>query len=953
MKTTKIPVPYAGNANKANGQTLSASEWNALSAAARDAQTALNSIFADTVVLTNASQDMTANKVYSVQSSIDLNGGTLTMPAGCTLLFEGGSISNGSLVLNNTRIEGEVSFSGVTISGSCANEVLTPQMFGAVGATTENSSNKAVHTNAFLNLARVLNNAGTKARAVYIPSGHYAVNKLIDIRVGCKFYGDGDSSVLDFYDGEGGLSFGSDSEQNYFNSCEHLSDCTITANATKGDKTLQLNSVTGISPEDYLIITDMADGSFCKDRRSYRTSEVVKVKSIDNNVVTLYGTLYGNYKTGSGAVGTVYDEDDHETYNSVNFEDGEATTLRKEGFLYRTAISKFSPKQYNVSDIKIISHEHSVAEPDTYFTFLVCGHKDSEFKNITIENYGNYVAAAINVGIDFKVEGCSIKNYATFTGDAYGLSIGHGQNYSVSNSQFRAHSHALATGGAAGFCAFNNRNFIYEKLYFDTSIHDGNTWKIDLDVHANSEYYRYVNIDAPHTSCDTGGNNVVIENCRFYHISTGFNHTGFTLRNCEAMAYVEDLLWYGYSNVNYEDYSIVVEGCKFHTKVLYNMQHGSAHLKNFIWRNNTCNGGLRLINGHVRNIIIEGNVVSNGAISVQLDYDKISVKNNIITNGYLMAIATNGAQGVVDNNDVTYDGSDEGIDQALLLSHFNGMLVNNRITNILNKTTSLIYDSSNVRAEGNMFRQSANPVDGSIMDVVNDSVVIFNNNKHNTSRYTPVYANTSTNAKVKCDNNPYYTAGAVANAGIIEALGEHVYFRNINKIGYVSNGQKGDMLTSFMVNENDTISPVLAQNPFTKGTTYYVKFRVNGFNNIYFCKTNEFNAATALLVNYDNSADNAVFTAPDPAEYPYIYLTAQNYDVWFRFYENRNVSDFDGAAFNVARSGAYASRPDAEDIYVGFRYFCTDKQTAEGQADGIEIIWNGTAWVDALGRTVS
>jgi hypothetical protein len=41
-------------------------------------------------------------------------------------------------------------------------------------------------------------------------------------------------------------------------------------------------------------------------------------------------------------------------------------------------------------------------------------------------------------------------------------------------------------------------------------------------------------------------------------------------------------------------------------------------------------------------------------------------------------------------------------------------------------------------------------------------------------------------------------------------------------------------------------------------------------------------------------------------------------------------------------------------IYVGFRYFCTDRQTAEGATDGIEIIHKGNdVWVDALGRVIS
>jgi hypothetical protein len=60
----------------------------------------------------------------------------------------------------------------------------------------------------------------------------------------------------------------------------------------------------------------------------------------------------------------------------------------------------------------------------------------------------------------------------------------------------------------------------------------------------------------------------------------------------------------------------------------------------------------------------------------------------------------------------------------------------------------------------------------------------------------------------------------------------------------------------------------------------------------------------------------------------------------------------DGASMGVNRSGAFSQKPSGKDIYEGFQYWCTDKQTIEGNAKGILIYWNGTNWVDALGRTV-
>ena len=53
-------------------------------------------------------------------------------------------------------------------------------------------------------------------------------------------------------------------------------------------------------------------------------------------------------------------------------------------------------------------------------------------------------------------------------------------------------------------------------------------------------------------------------------------------------------------------------------------------------------------------------------------------------------------------------------------------------------------------------------------------------------------------------------------------------------------------------------------------------------------------------------------------------------------------------------SGTWADKPGRYDIVdIGFAYFCTDKQTAEGATNGIMIYYKGDGvWVDALGRVV-
>lgn len=55
-------------------------------------------------------QDMinNPNTIYHIQYDYNLNGQTITIPSGCVLLFEGGSISNGVIVGNNTTINNNV-----------------------------------------------------------------------------------------------------------------------------------------------------------------------------------------------------------------------------------------------------------------------------------------------------------------------------------------------------------------------------------------------------------------------------------------------------------------------------------------------------------------------------------------------------------------------------------------------------------------------------------------------------------------------------------------------------------------------------------------------------------------------------------------------------------------------------------------------------------------------------
>lgn len=64
------------------------------------------------------------NTIYVLQYDYSLNGQTITIPSGCVLLFEGGSISNGTLSGANTTLRGAIEhvFNNLNIVGSWTND---------------------------------------------------------------------------------------------------------------------------------------------------------------------------------------------------------------------------------------------------------------------------------------------------------------------------------------------------------------------------------------------------------------------------------------------------------------------------------------------------------------------------------------------------------------------------------------------------------------------------------------------------------------------------------------------------------------------------------------------------------------------------------------------------------------------------------------------------------------
>lgn len=87
---------------------------------------------------TFAEQVTAANTIYEIRYDFDLNGGSVTIPAGCVLMFKGGALTNGTVIGQNTRIEGDkTGIFGETLnpSGSWLIGEINSRMFKSLQAS--------------------------------------------------------------------------------------------------------------------------------------------------------------------------------------------------------------------------------------------------------------------------------------------------------------------------------------------------------------------------------------------------------------------------------------------------------------------------------------------------------------------------------------------------------------------------------------------------------------------------------------------------------------------------------------------------------------------------------------------------------------------------------------------------------------------------------------------------
>lgn len=122
-------------------------------------------------------QDMLSkeNTIYIIQYDYSLNYQTITIPEGCVLQFEGGSISTGTLSGNNTIITAEPYniFKTIGFAGTFNIEKVIPEWFGAKG------DNSTINTKPFQD---AIDFAEFAATTVEFQSGDYVIDGTLYIR---------------------------------------------------------------------------------------------------------------------------------------------------------------------------------------------------------------------------------------------------------------------------------------------------------------------------------------------------------------------------------------------------------------------------------------------------------------------------------------------------------------------------------------------------------------------------------------------------------------------------------------------------------------------------------------------------------------------------------------------------------------------------------------------------
>ena len=381
----------------------------------------------------NFAAKLKANYIHEIPFDVNLGGASVTIPQNAVLKFTGGKIANGSLVLQNTYLDGDVKLAAdVAVSGTCANLTAKQSWFA-------DNDVDAWH--------RLVNNVDCPNYDYAPGTYHPAVKVTKGVTDAICINGNGVSLVLDSI-ADGDCIFDI-----------HPADMStiatdITSEEVAGSTGFDVATTSGFNVGDWVSLHNHGTSSFSY-RRNYQDGEFGKLSWIGTNRMSIDSSLLGNYKPSSSV---------------------------------QCTCTKFNVCDVAIRDVKIINKASlSGVSSAIGFNLRQC---KAYLQNV--QSYGFKIGIELKNCVESYVLQCDSETddgSLSATGDLYGLLVSECQGITVDGGRYYG-GHGIAIGGSyTGNLACVNRFVTVRNTRSRSKDANGKS----LDSHGSSEYITFEN----------------------------------------------------------------------------------------------------------------------------------------------------------------------------------------------------------------------------------------------------------------------------------------------------------------------------------------------------------------------------------------------------------------------------------------------------------------------------
>ena len=322
--------------------------------------------------------------------------------------------------------------------------VITPFMFGGVINGTDQAA-------VFQRMA------ASSATVWYIPANtSWRIDSLITISHDLIITGTG---TLDFSQGNGGVLI--------TGSLTQISDLSL--DVPKRSSVLSFTSTPDISNNDIIILYNPTDFSWSNHRSYYREGEMVRVYSVSDNNVTIFG-------------------DTNDSYLAVDMD-----------------VYRLNGVKGIIRDIHVIPSANSNVPAIEIRNGIDCVFEDVRGAG------GIYTVLALTRCYGFNIRGNNVINSSVVSGDEYGIAISNCQKGSIDGFTGHATRHCIALGGGSGPGCVPTRGLKISNCILQNLKSSGVG---SADMHGNTDNITYHNCIISHANI-AGRNNSYID-CTIY-----------------------------------------------------------------------------------------------------------------------------------------------------------------------------------------------------------------------------------------------------------------------------------------------------------------------------------------------------------------------------------------------------------------------------------------------------